>query len=327
MRRRNFIVVLGGGTAAWAFSASAQQAAMPVIGFLSGIPLEQSGTAAFRQGLSESGHREGRNVSIEYRSAGGDYHRLSNLADELISLSANLIVTVPSTPVALAAKKATSTIPIVFFIGADPVQIGLVASFNRPGGNVTGIVLRSDELTAKRVELLHEILPGSGTFAFLVNPTNPNSVRETTATREAARAVGRDLIVVEASTETEIESAFAAVRQRVRGLVVWQEPYFAAQSALIVSLAERYSIPCIYGPRLFPEIGGLMSYGANRDEMFRLVGVYAGKILQGAGHAKQMADGSEKQIGLASFCRKSRKKFQHIVGAGNGLGKPFINYR
>jgi putative ABC transport system substrate-binding protein len=283
MRRREFITLLGGVIVALPLAALAQQPAMPVIGFLSGISLEKSGVTAFQQGLSESSYREGQNVMIEYRSAGGDYDRLSNLADELTSLPASLIVTVPSSPVALAAKKATSTFPIVFFTGADPVKLGLAESFNRPGGNATGMAIRSDELTAKRVELLNGILPASGPIAFLVNPKNPDTVTEATATREAARAVGRDSIVVGASTQGEIESAFAAIAsQQARGLVVWQEAYFAAQSALIVSLAVRYSVPCIYGPRLFPEIGGLMSYGANRDEMYRLVGVYAGKILHGA---------------------------------------------
>jgi putative tryptophan/tyrosine transport system substrate-binding protein len=280
--RRHFIFALGSAGITWPLAARAQQPAMPVIGFLSGISLDESGVPAFRQGLSETGYQEGRNISIQYRSADGNYDRVPSLAAELKSLPVSLFVAVPSSPVALAAKKVTSTIPIVFFIGADPVQLGLVASYNRPGGNATGIVLVSDELTAKRLELLHELVTAPGPIALLINPSNPNGGDVVTAARKAARTVDRDLIVVGASTESEIESAFAAiVRQQAKGLVVWQEAYFTSQSALIVSLAKRHAVPCVYGPRLFPEVGGLMSYGANRDAMYRLLGGYTGKILQG----------------------------------------------
>jgi putative ABC transport system substrate-binding protein len=214
--------------------------------------------------------------------ADGNYDRLSDLAAELKSLPVRLIVAVPSSPAALAAKNVTSTIPIVFFMGLDPVRLGLVASYNRPGGNVTGIVLNSNELTPKRVELLHELLPISVPIALLVNPSNPNADDMVRETQQAARAVGWELIVVGATTKSEIEAAFEAMdRQHAGGLVVWQEAYFTFERTLIVTLAARHAIPAIYGPRYFPEIGGLMSYGPNRDEMYRLTGVYAGKVLQG----------------------------------------------
>jgi putative ABC transport system substrate-binding protein len=283
MRRREVITLLAGAAAAWPLAARAQQPAMPVIGFLSSISLEESGVPAFRRGLSESGYAEGQNISIEYRYADGNYDRLSDLAAELKSLPVRLIVAVPNSPPALALKKVTSTIPIIFYIGTDPVQLGLVESYNRPGGNSTGIVLLSDELIAKRVELLHELLPAAVPIAFLVNPSNPISDDVVRKAQQAARAVGRELIVVGATTKSEIEAAFEAMgRQRAGGLVVWQEAYFTSERTLIVTLAARHAIPAIYGPRRFAEFGGLMSYGANRDEMFRLTGVYAGRVLRGA---------------------------------------------
>lgn len=283
MHRREFVTLLGGTAAGWPLMAHAQQPAMPVIGFLSTISLEESGVLAFRQGLSEFGYQEGRNLSIEYRHADGNYERLSDLAAELKSLPVRLIVAVPASPAALALKKLTLTIPIVFLIGADPVQVGLVASYNRPGGNITGVVAISDELTTKRVELLHELLPISARLALLVNPSNRNFDESVRYAQQAARTFGRELIVVGATTKSEIEAAFDAMdRQHAGGLVVWQESYFQFERELIISLAARHAIPAIYGPRIFAQLGGLMSYGANRDEMYRLTGVYAGKILHGA---------------------------------------------
>jgi len=283
MRRREFITLLGGAAAAaWPLAAGAQQASMPIIGFLSSISLE--GAAAFRQGLSESGYLEGRNVSIQYREADGNYDQLTEFAAELVALRVSLIVASPSSPAALAAKKATSTIPIVFLIGADPVRLGLVESYNRPGANATGIVFLSDELAAKRVELLNELVPPALPLALLTNPTNPNIAKVIRDTQEAAtRAFGRELIVITANSKSEIETGFETmVRRRAGGLLVWQEAYFTLERALIVGLAAHHAIPSIYGPRLFTEIGGLMSYGANRDDLYRQTGVYAGKILHGA---------------------------------------------
>jgi putative tryptophan/tyrosine transport system substrate-binding protein len=282
VKRRDFIALVGGAAVAWPLAARAQQPAMPIIGFLSSISLE--GADAFRRGLSESGYLEGRNVSIQYRQADGNYDRLSEFAAELVSLRASLIVASPSSPAALAARKATSTIPIVFLIGADPVRLGLVESYNRPGANATGIVFLSDELTAKRVELLNELVPPALPLAFLTNPTNPNIATVIRDTQEAAtRASGREVIVISANSKSEIKAGFEAmVRRRAGGLVVWQEAYFTLERALIIGLAAHHAIPSIYGPRLFAESGGLMSYGANRDELYRQTGVYAGKVLRGA---------------------------------------------
>ncbi len=269
MRRREFVTLLGGAAAAWPQVALAQQsAAMPVIGFLNGIARDDDGRRAFRKGLAELGYLEGKNVTIEYRDADGIYDQLPHFAAELASLPVSLIVAVPSSPAAVAAKKATSAIPIVFFVGADP-------------GNATGVVLNSDELTAKRFDLLRELLPESVRLALLVNPSNPNA-RLVAELQRTAHAMGRELISVGASTKAELEMAFAEIdRQRASGIIVWQESYLTSERSLIVSLAARYAIPSIYGPRIFTEIGGLISYGADRNEMFRLAGTYAGKILQG----------------------------------------------
>jgi putative ABC transport system substrate-binding protein len=283
MRRREFVTLLGGVAAAWPRVAFAQQSTtMPVIGFLNAIARDEDGRGAFRKGLAEFGYLEGKNVAVEYRDAGGIYDQLPYLATELASLPVSLIVAVPSSPAAVAAKKVTSAIPIVFLVGVDPVKIGLVASYNRPGGNATGIVFNSDELTSKRFELLHELLPKSVRLAVLVNPSNPIARESIAESQRTARAIGRELISVGASTKAELEAAFAEIdRQRAGGIVVWQESYFTSERSLIVSLAARYAIPSIYGPRIFTEIGGLMSYGADRNEMFRLAGTYAGKILRG----------------------------------------------
>jgi len=282
MRRREFIGLIGGAVAAWPFKGHAQQA-MPVIGFLSGVKREEYAITAFRRGLSEAGYVEGQNVSVEHRYADGNYERLPSLAAELNSLPVNLIVAVPSSPVAMAAKGATSTIPIVFFIGLDPVALGLVASYNRPGANITGIALPiANEMTAKRIELLHSLLPKLVPIAVLVNPSNPAAGQELKTTQEAVKSLGREFIPVQASTKAEIESAFEAIVRRKAALVVVQEAYLTSERALLVSLAEHHAIPSIYGPRLFTDIGGLMSYGPNTIEMYRLVGVYVGKILHGA---------------------------------------------
>jgi putative tryptophan/tyrosine transport system substrate-binding protein len=216
------ITLLGGAATCWPLAAGAQQPIMPIIGFLSSISLE--GADEFRRGLAESGYLEGRNVSIQYRQADGNYDRLTELAAELVSLRASLIVASPSSPAALAAKKATSTIPILFLIGADPVRLGLVESYNRPGANATGIVFLSNELTAKRVELLNQLVPPTLPLTLLTNPTNPSIARVIQDTREAARTFGRELIVVSANSKSEIEAGFETmVRGQAGGLVVWQE--------------------------------------------------------------------------------------------------------
>ena len=261
MRRREFISLLG-GAAAWPLAARAQQP-MPVIGFLHGASPEGYAPMVdgFRRGLAESGYVEGRNVTIEYRWAEGQYDRLPALAADLVHRQVAEIVT-GGTPPAFAAKRATSTIPIVINVGIDPVQVGLVASLNRPGGNVTGLALLTAELGAKRLELLHESLPTATVVAMLVNPTSPITEPETRGVRDAARSLGLQLHVLNASTESEIDRAFGTlVELRAGALVVSVDVFLNNQRAQIVALAARHAVPAIYGVREFATSGGLMSYG------------------------------------------------------------------
>ena len=252
LKRRECIALLGSTAVAWPLTARAQQPAMPVVGFLSSISTEAYILGAFRRGLSEQGYVEGHNVKIEYRSADGYYDRLPALATDLVSLPVVVIAAVGSSPAAIAAKAATPKIPIVFFLGVDPVKLGLVASFNSPGGNVTGVSVFQTSPAPKRLELLHELLPKSAPVAHLVNPTNGAAGAETSLVQDAARALGRDLIVVGAGTEDEIDVAFETLaRQRVGGLLVWQEAYFFSRRHQIVALAGRHRLPTIYGVRAF----------------------------------------------------------------------------
>jgi putative tryptophan/tyrosine transport system substrate-binding protein len=283
MKRREFIAGLG-GAAAWPIVVRAQQA-MPVIGWLGSGSRESDGfrVTAFRQGLHEAGYVEGQNVAIEYRWAEGQYDRLAAQAGDLVNLRVAAIVTA-GTASTLAAKAVTSTIPIVFNIGVDPVQFGLVASFNRPGGNATGVLVLSTELVAKRLELLHELLPTATAFAFLLNPANPAvNEAETRATQDVARSLGLQLHFLRASTVSEIDAAFGTlVELRADGLVVSVDPFLTNQRAQIAALAAHHLVPAILGWREFPEAGGLMSYGVSLIDAYRLHGVYAGKILKGA---------------------------------------------
>jgi putative ABC transport system substrate-binding protein len=270
--------------AAWPRAARTQQPAMPVIGFLhSGSPeAYTSMITAFRQGLKEAGYVEGHNVAIEYRWAEGHYDRLPALAADLVRRQVAEIVTV-GTPAALAAKAATSTIPIVILVGVDPVQIGLVAGLNRPGGNVTGLAALTVEVAAKRLEVLHELLRTSAAVALLVNPNNPVTEPETKVMRDAARSLGLQLHVLDASTEGEIDAAFEKlIEVRAGGLVVIADAFFTNQRDQIVALAARHAVPAIYGLREFAAGGGLMSYGIDLADAYRQVGIYAGKILKGA---------------------------------------------
>ena len=237
---------------------------------------------AFRQGLKETGYVEGQNLTIEYRWAEGHYDRLPALAAELVRRQVAGIVT-GGTPPAFAAKAATSTIPIVIIVGIDPVQVGLVASLNRPGGNVTGLALLTVELAAKRLELLHELLRTATVVAILVNPTNPLTQPETRGVRDAARSLGLQLHILNASTENEIDTAFRTlVEMRAGALVVSVDTFLNNQRAQIVALASRHAVPAIYGAREFATGGGLMSYGTSLVDGWRLAGVYASKILRGA---------------------------------------------
>jgi putative tryptophan/tyrosine transport system substrate-binding protein len=282
--RREFISLLG-GAAVWPIAARAQQP-MPVIGFLSSVHEDGYILAAFRRGLLEQGYVEGHNVSIETRYANGRYDGLPALAAELAARPVNVIVALPSSPAALAAKSATQKIPIVFSLGADAVELGLVASYNRPGGNATGVSVIATSLTPKRLELLDQLVPKAAPIAELINPTNRLLDEELNLARKAAGLLGRELIVVGASTEVGLDAAFKELdRQGAAGLTVWQEAYFLTRRDQIVALAQRYRLPTIYPNLAFTKIGGLMSYGSNNSEAFRQVGMYVGKILSGASPA------------------------------------------
>jgi putative ABC transport system substrate-binding protein len=284
MLRREFIVLLGGGAAAWPLAARAQQP-MPVIGYLGpGSPETDKAVRVvpFQQGLNETGYIEGRNVAIEYRWAEGQYDRLPALAADLVRRQVTVIAA-GGPPSVLAAKAATSTIPIVFVLGIDPVQSGLVASLNRPGGNITGVALISAELAGKLLDLLHELVPTAAVVALLVNPTNPVSDSVTRNLQDAARSLGRQAHVLRASTASEIDAAFGTlVELRAGALVVAGDPFFTNQRAQIVALAARHAVPAIYNARLYPTAGGLMSYGPDLADSFRQAGVDTGKILRGA---------------------------------------------
>jgi putative ABC transport system substrate-binding protein len=284
MQRREFITLLGGAAAAWPLVARAQQPVMPVIGFLgSGSPDGfASRVVAFRQGLTESGYIEGQNVSIEYRWAEGHYDRLRSMATDLVSRNAAVIVAIANVPAALAAKAATTTIPIVFTIGADPVDFGVVQSLNRPGGNITGVSILSLAVETKKLELLHNLVPKAAMIGVLVNPTNPNAKPKVRDMRVAANALRQKILVVEASTEPEIDTAFTILfEQRISALVVVSDTFFNSRPQQLVALTARRSLPAIYPFRDYVEAGGLMSYGPSTAEGYRNVGIYTGRILKG----------------------------------------------
>jgi putative tryptophan/tyrosine transport system substrate-binding protein len=285
MRRREFIAVLGSATAAWPLAARAQQPAMPVVGFLH---TQQAGliaplvVPAFRQGLEETGYSEGKNVAIEYRWAEGQYDRLPALAAELVSRRVAVIAATGGEPAALAAKAASSTIPIAFVISGDPLKAGLVASFNRPGGNVTGITLLTSAMEAKRLGLLRELVPNATSIGMLVNPNYPTSEVQVNDAQEASRTLGLLIHIVTASAERDFDASFATMVQvQVGAVVIGNDPFFTAHRDQLVALAERYSIPAIYSQREFPDVGGLLSYGTHIPDLYRQVGVYTGKILNG----------------------------------------------
>jgi putative tryptophan/tyrosine transport system substrate-binding protein len=285
MKRRDFITLLGGAAAAWPLAARAQQAAMPVIGFLgtASSDLWASRLRAFHHGLSETGYIEGRNVSVEYRWADNQNDRLPALAADLVRRQVTVIATPGSTPATLAAKTATTTIPIVFLIANNPVAVGLVANLARPGGNITGATSLGLEVGPKRLELLHELIPTATTLAVLVNPASP-AISEVT-TRElqaAARALGLHIHVLHASSEHDFDAVFATVtRLRAGGLVIGPDALFTSRSEPLGALSLRHAVPAIYQFHEFAAAGGLMSYGDSYTDGFRLVGAYTGRILQG----------------------------------------------
>jgi len=282
VRRRLFYVLVATALFAVPITAAAQQSAMPVVGYLSSGSLRDATTSAFRKGLSEAGYVEGRNVAIEFRVAEGRYERLPAMAAELVRHPVGVIFA-QAPPAAQAAKAATSTIPIVFTSGGDPVKSGLVTSLGRPGGNVTGVTMLVSSLVAKRLELLRELMPKATTLALLVNPTNQNAEPDTKEMDDATKALGLRLHVFHATTKAEIEAAFATLRaQRADALVVGADPFFLGQADLLVSLAARHAVPVAYFWRDFPDIGGLFSYGTSLTEMHRQAGIYTGRILKGA---------------------------------------------
>ena len=285
IRRREFITLLGGTAAAWPLAARAQQPTMPVIGFLSSASpnLYSDRLRTFREGLKEAGYVAGRNVEIDYRWAEGHNDRLPALAAELVHREVTVIAAAGGTPSALAAKAATATIPIVFGVAVDPVEVGLVASLNRPGGNLTGVTNLNAEVGPKRLELLHELLPAATIIAVLVDPTSPTLAEAFLRDLQAAaRDLGVRLHVLQASKEGDFDTVFATLIQlRASALIIGPSTYFVARSEQLAALAVRHAVPTIFHYRPFAAAGGLMSYGSSETNYYRLVGIYAGRILKG----------------------------------------------
>jgi ABC-type uncharacterized transport system substrate-binding protein len=283
MRRRDLIKLIAGSAATWPLAARAQQPVMPLVGFLNSSSAQAQAlvAAAYRRGLEESGFVEGKNVLIESRWADGQYDRLPGLIADLIGRNVAVIMA-GGPPAAVAAKKATSTIPVVFTTGDDPVQVGLVTSINRPGANLTGVHIFFSELESKKLGLLRELVPQAAVIAALVNPSFPTAKSQTTELQEAAHKFGQQIQIINASSERELDTALASMaKSQVGALLVAADPFFASRRDQIVSLAARYAIPAIYEQRAFATAGGLMSYGTNLAEGYRQAGIYTGRILKG----------------------------------------------
>jgi putative ABC transport system substrate-binding protein len=282
MKRREFITLLS-GAATWPLAVRAQQSAPPVVGFLhSGLEAQSVPLIGFRKGLNEAGFVEGRNIEIQKRFAEGHYDRLPAMAADLVKRQVALIFTAGGVQAALAAKSATVTIPVVFAIGSDPVQFGLVESLNRPGGNMTGVSFFTTTLETKRLGLLSELVPTARTFGILVNPKNETAENQLKDIAQGALALGRPITIRKATNEFEIEAAFVSFeQQKIEALLVASDPYFNGQRTKIVALAAHYNLPAIYEWREFAEAGGLASYGTNVLDVNRLAGIYAGRVLKG----------------------------------------------
>jgi putative tryptophan/tyrosine transport system substrate-binding protein len=284
MRRRAFIALLGGAAVAWPLAARAQQPVMPVVGFMSTLSPESISrpVAGFHQGLKEAGYIERQNVAIEYRWAQGQYDRLPELAADLVRRKVAVIVASGGDPSPQIARAATQTIPIVFGMFGDPIREGLVDSLSRPGGNATGVTIFGPAAVTKRLQLLHDLVPQAAVIAFLMNPNNPNGSIELKAAQAAATSLGRQIVVFSASSESELDTAFASmVQQRIGTLLGASDPFLFNRRDQIVLLAARHAIPAIYYLRDFARAGGLMAYGNSLTELYRLVGVYTGRILKG----------------------------------------------
>jgi putative tryptophan/tyrosine transport system substrate-binding protein len=284
MKRREFITLLGGVAAVWPLAARAQQPALPAIGFLSSLSSSDLNLVvpAFLEGLNGTGFVEGRNITIEYRWAEGDYQRLPTLSADLVRRKVAVIAAISGTPAALAAKAATTTIPIVFAIGGDPIAPGLVPNLNHPGGNITGVSFYSAPLVTKRLDLARELIAKGSMIAMLVNPDNPPSVAEGTAVQEAAAAIGQPLQILHASTQRHIDDAFATIeQQRIGALLVSPDPFFLTERIKLVVLMARHALPTIFADREQVEAGGLISYGASRRDAYRQAGNYSGRIVKG----------------------------------------------
>lgn len=285
MRRREVVKAIAGSLAAWPLVGHAQQPAMPVIGVLhSGSPAPLADQiAAFKQGLSETGYTEGKDVAIEYRWAEGHYDKLPALAADLVGRNVTVLGAAGGIPPALAAKRATATIPIVFLMGSDPLKAGVVASLNRPGGNVTGVSFLENSLTEKRVALLSQIAPQASTIGMLVNPSNPDAAIEARDAQIAVQALGRKLVVVKASTDNDFEPAFDTLTaQNSSAFTMGGDPFFTSRRAQIVALTASHKLPAMYPQRTFVAAGGLMSYSTSFTEAYRQWGIYIGRVLKGA---------------------------------------------
>ena len=284
MRRREAIRLVG-AAAAWPLAALGQPAAVPVIGFMSGRSPADSAylVDAFRQGLRETGYLEGETISVEYRWADGDYDRLPGFASDLLGRNVLVLVAVGGDPSAVAAKQATSTVPIVFGMGGDPVKAGLVASFNRPGENATGFTLLTNQMEPKRVGLLHELVPSVSLLGALINPSFPPAARQLEDIENATRSINQSLFVARAVNDAELEAAFASfVEQRVGAVLVAAAPFFDTRSTQIIALAAKHRLPAMYQFRQYAVVGGLISYGPSITDSYKQAGVYAGRILRGA---------------------------------------------